>query len=1187
MTFTKFGDLKMDFKQRKRIGIQYFVGVAIAVSTIAASALDTDIYLNNAPSVAPNVMFSLDTSGSMVDNFITIPEAYDSAIVYAGSFSRNFGYLSLDGRIPSSPDGLSSTTLNNVQNCDYATPFIDADGFVSIRAAIGFSDSAASDAYAKKVWFPANRVDFSEPTDGSVFVECKDDSGTHGARSGTGGNYASKQTGTLYSGSAVEEISWDNFPYAVIYSGNYLNYKLNPSATETATRAKLQERVFSDAVKRTPEVFAGLAIFEDKLKPGGDWYNNDDIEYFGLIKRAARDNSIRANQEDLLQELSSITYNNATPLGTALVEMLHYFHGKAQFEAGTAGTDPAVLDTNGHYISPVTSACQKNYVLFVTDGSPFNDVLAGQNFTSASGNYPDYNTIIGNTTCVGNCLDEAAKYMSVADVDGDATNNTYDLDGDGTPDPQTVKVYPVGMEIEETLLEETADAAGTENYYATSAIQFENAIIDILANIKATQAVSMVTASSSVDAFSKVSNRNFIYYGMFAPGTNFQWKGNLKKYRVAYHNSGDSNPYNDIAYITDTDASSPEITQDDGQIVSTARSYWSSYADGNNSLKGGVLDRLKNQSSRNMGGINNWNTGNQSIFTTANNFDISNSFVSSEVGAETRTETERAAIVNYARGQDVNDEDGDGDLTEQRGHLGAIVRSGPVAIQYGGTSATPSIVIFAVTTDGVLHAFDDETGDELWSVVMTDAYSRLVEQYDNGGTLAPWWGIDGGITPMVIDNNANGVVETANGDKVYLYINTGLGLKKWIVIDATKATHSSDYAKVMARSEPPMDTSVNPAVPNSGWEEFALSTARMLPLKYRLAGDTTGRVRRAFLYANGLDSIAEFSYGANTTGRGLTIHEADETQLGSYGDVLWKATHASTGYANMTFSFATTPTTVDTNGDGLADLIYAIDVNAQVWRFHVNRAATTTNNLFSGGILAKLGNDSTGNRRRAYKRVDAALVGAGSDSFILLAVGTGDRMNPLSSTDQDRLHIIKDTTAMSGAVPSRVITPSNLYDATNNLYGEGSADEQTTAADQMQSADGWYVDLPGDQKAISAPLISSGIVNFPVYAPANSVVHGCDSGGMGDGYLYRMKVLTAEPASDYDGDSTLSKGDRFVKLNSGGIPGDAVSHTSPTGVKSLGVNRQFFTSDPSELDPNITANSGADFQGDAAGYWFE
>ena len=1146
--------------------------LVFALTSTTAHSADTDVYLNQSSTVYPNVMFSMDTSGSMQAWYTTIsaPPDYRSSQNYSGVFDTGRFYISVDGRVPTSTSGIASAPLASLDNCDFADDPLDDDGFTAIRAAVAFS-SAATTNYPTLRWLPATKAHFDVSNSSHVSIECSDDSGRHGANASSGSRYAntlSGVSGTLYTTNATNEIDWDKYPFVTVYSGQYLNYKTNPPNNVSMAREVLQNRVIRDAVKRTPDIMAGLARM----------YGTRG----GAIIRAAKNNSVRANQDELLQTLASTSYGGGTPLATTLLEIMHYYHGlpinrSADYYHGSSvshdrsygrlPTDPDAR-TGGTYNSPITYECQKNYVILVTDGEPSWDTGADTDFRASNSLYPNYNAHTGKSYCTGgNCLDELSGYMSKQDAAPSLENN-YDLDGDSLPDPQTVKVYPIGMETQQTLLDNSAAAAGTESYYASDALEFENAFVEILANIKESGGVSMVTATSSNDRFSKTSNREYLYYGQFVPSNNFQWRGNLKKYRYAYN--ADS-----VAYITDTDTTgNPDITTPDGSIIGSARSYWSTSADGNEALKGGVLDRLKlrGANGRLIRGINASGDINVPIMTNSNQLSTANNAYNTGVNANDRTSAERNKIASYALGQDVKDEDEDNNTSEQRGAMGGIVRSSPVAVQYGGTAATPEVVIFATTTDGVLHAFDDDTGDELWSVVMPEAYPYLAEQYDNYYSSTPWWGIDGSLSSRVVDVNENGVIES--GDKVYLYISGGMDLRRWFIVDVTNATKSSDQATLVRRGK--YDAT------SSDWDELGLAISPMIPMTYRLQNDATGVVRSAMIYANGWDAAAEFSYlPENTMGRGLSLYDADS------GDVLWKKSR-NYGGADMKYSFATQPTTVDLNGDGFTDLIYAIDVNAQIWRFNVNNGASTTAALITGGKLATLGNDSDGNRRRAYKRIDAAVVKTGTSNQVILAVGTGDRMNPLSETDNDRLYVIRDQSASAGASPTAVLTENDMYDATANTIGEGSTSAQDTALTTLSGKTGWYINLPaGEQKAISAPLISSGIVNFPVYQVGGAASNPCEDNSMGTGLLYRMNILDATPAADYDGDSNLTAGDRFTVIRGGGIPGDVVFHTSPTGIKTLIVNRDPFVNRPDVMDPTKNATPDDSLQGDAAGYWFE
>lgn len=1131
-----------------RNSLYTFASFAVIAAASTARAADTDVYLNQSAGVFPNVMFSIDTSGSMRARMYATPD-YNRWLSYSGSFDSNSFYVSPNGRIPAVPSGLSSGPMNSLTGCNYADQAVHEDGFTGIRTAFAFT-SASGISVTNNRWIPADRVSFNVTNPTHMSVECSDDSGNHGSAVGGGGLYASTAGGgNLYTTNRADEVDWSKFPFVTVFSGNYLNYRANPPSNVRLTREAIQKRVIRDAVKRTPDIMAGLT----------EIYSRG-----GRILHGLKDNSIRANQQTLLDKLDATRSRWGTPLSGSLLEILHYYHGKRYYNFRS--TDPSTM-TGNTYNSPITSSCQKSYVILVTDGYPCCDYWAGYTFKASNSNYPEFRTITGQNSCFGNCLDEMTQYLSEADAS--SLPNIYDLDGDSNPDPQTVKVYPIGMEINQQLLDDAAAAAGTESYYARNAVEFENAFVEILATIKEEGGVSMVTASSGNDRFSKTSNREYLYYGQFVPSSKAQWRGNLKKYRYAYRSNG-------VAYITDSQPSKPDISTFDGKVSSTAKSYWSTSVDGNQALEGGVVDRLKVKAAwgRNMYGIHNWSNTNQAIMLPGHKLsNINDSFLVNEMNVGGRSTTEKQNIVKYAVGQDVKDENGNNNRTEQRGALGAIVRSSPLPIQYGGTQAQPKVVVFVTTTDGVLHAFDDKTGDELWSVVMPEAYSQLSKQYDNPNSSSPWWGIDGSMTARVDDKNENGIIET--GDKVMLYISAGLSMRRWFMVDVTNALQSSGQAKLVRRGM------YNAA--EADWKEHGLATANMVVMNYRLSGDSTGKVRKAMVYANGWDPDAEFSYGPATMGRGLTLHDADD------GSVLWKQLYDGPSSA-MKYSFPTEPTVVDIDGDGYTDLIYAIDVNANIWRFNVNNNAPNTRTMISGAKFATLGANTDGNRRRAYKRLDAALVQTPDGVKVLLAVGTGDRMNPLSQTDNDRLYVITDKTAASGVSPTSVLSANvDFYDATDNILGQGSDSAKLTAIAEFDQRSGWFIDLPPGQKAISAPLISAGIVNFPVYHVGSASADPCVSGSAGSGVLYRLSVLDGTPVADYNGDDNdeLSKEDRYVQIRGNGIPGDVVYHTSAAGIKTIVVNMDTFINKPDKDDPTKPMTPENNFQGDSAGYWFE
>src|SRR5690606_17933359 len=88
------------------------------------------------------------------------------------------------------------------------------------------------------------------------------------------------------------------------------------------------------------------------------------------------------------------------------------------------------------------------------------------------------------------------------------------------------------------------------------------------------------------------------------------------------------------------------------------------------------------------------------------------------------TTTERNKLIDFVHGLDAYDQDGDGDTTEKRlWLLGDIIHSVPLIVNYG-TAANPDALVIVGANDGMLHAFDDATGEEVWAFVPPDVLER-------------------------------------------------------------------------------------------------------------------------------------------------------------------------------------------------------------------------------------------------------------------------------------------------------------------------------------------------------------------------------------------------------------------------------------------------------------------------------
>ncbi|HEX6930098.1 MAG TPA: hypothetical protein VF267_12650, partial [Gammaproteobacteria bacterium] len=123
---------------------------------------------------------------------------------------------------------------------------------------------------------------------------------------------------------------------------------------------------------------------------------------------------------------------------------------------------------------------------------------------------------------------------------------------------------------------------------------------------------------------------------------------------------------------------------------------------------------------------------------------------------------------------------------------------------------------------------------------------------------------------------------------------------------------------------------------------------------------------------------------------------------------------------------------------------------------------------------------------------------------------------------------------------------SDLYNATENLAGQGSDTERSAAITAMDSSDGWYINLVSasganeGEKVLSEATTIQGTVFFTTFTPTSSVqqANAC-APSQGLARAYNVDVRYARPVRNFNGtgpDDALTREDRRTTLARGGIP---------------------------------------------------
>ena len=161
----------------------------------------------------------------------------------------------------------------------------------------------------------------------------------------------------------------------------------------------------------------------------------------------------------------------------------------------------------------------------------------------------------------------------------------------------------------------------------------------------------------------------------------------------------------------------------------------------------------------------------------------------------------KANIINYIRGADVFDEDGDSDVTENRFTItGDVLHSEPSIFQYRYADGTSRTMVYFGANDGMLHAVLDVTessgvpptvtshGTEEWAFIPPDQLPRLKEMIEGVGHQSY---VD--ATPKIYfkDMDGDGVLDSGDGDRVVLVCSERKGWYQLLCIGCDRSFFSA------------------------------------------------------------------------------------------------------------------------------------------------------------------------------------------------------------------------------------------------------------------------------------------------------------------------------------------------------------------------------------------------------------
>jgi type IV pilus assembly protein PilY1 len=751
--------------------------------------------------------------------------------------------------------------------------------------------------------------------------------------------------------------------------------------------------------------------------------NNTNGVRFGVMKFANNGSqgsggagmvaTIGTAKATMVTAINGINPSGFTPLGEQLSDAGRYYRGET-------------LRNGNTYTTPIQYACQPNFVILMTDGL--------QNGS-----------------------------LDVSDIATNRYNNDHASWFTGT---QNVIVHTIGFALppgdqaaSNVELQETAANGGGSFYSSDDSAQLEQALQNAISQILAAT-FSFATPVVPTTGTSGVA-RAYLASFQSNPTRPF-WRGYLKAYN------------RDANGLIEVDANGVPLVStlawDAGQALSTTSA-----------------------SSRTIktyigGSLQNFATTTSALTTTVMAVD-SVSGTNRLLGEDTPSEA-RDALINFVRGTpDTNDEDADGNSSEARPwKLGDIFHSTPVLIKppfflstdssyntFKSANASRTTVLLAGANDGMLHAFRESDGAELWAFIPPDQLDDLKDLTANSAQHD--YLVDG--SPVSTDVNI-GTPGTPNWKTIVIF-GQRRGGKNYYALDITDTTN------------PQYMWSFTDAKMGETWSDPAIAKIKM----------SDGSSKYVAFIGGGYDTPSN-----NGSGKAFYVVDvANGAKLWEY----YKPGSVSDDRQYMNFSLAAAPRAVDLNNDGHVDRVYSGDVGGQLWKFDLSTPATISSGVITNWDPAQKGKrffvgapsqtnpPAAGEYYPAQAIYTPPALALDAARNLWIYFGTGDRNHPNNSSS-NRFYAIKDT------------TESSTWTATMT---QGSPFQESSLADVTSGSgiitQGYYITLSANEKVLSAADAFNSIVLFTTFTPTTATV--CGAGG-GDAKLYAINLITGDAALD-------------------------------------------------------------------------
>ncbi|MBU1056269.1 MAG: hypothetical protein KKC46_20945 [Proteobacteria bacterium] len=579
----------------------------------------------------------------------------------------------------------------------------------------------------------------------------------------------------------------------------------------------------------------------------------------------------------------------------------------------------------------IQRSCNQNFVITISDGYADNDTLG-----------VDWNSSVTNYAELDNAEDTQYHYTQDPYQNPTPDPDYYDdiagfmyshrfLDYSPIPEDErersadNIVVHNIGFSTESSMLKHASELSNGVYLTAYSKSQLVNAFYAL--GILIAEYTSYTAPVVSVDETNRVQSGDRLYMALFKPNESLYWTGNIKKYGLLYGEKPDCE--NDAEWYV-VDKTNKSATTCVGEMIPETTSFWSSSFDGGDVEKGGVAQVLYNKIPYTSGKLTTTNATFRNIYKCDGSLNLV------KVGTDTLTKAELGVpqdadvydIVNFIYGYTYDshtaatalDAGGDplelGSPVSKRWPLGPIIHSSPKIIDYldsGGILEKRYIAVGA--NDGMLHIFDNDSGDEVFAFMPTEVITKLKNFDPSKSDSQKVYTVDG--SPMLLE------YKDGSDNKKLLVFGLRRGGKAYYALDVSSKTAG--------------DWTVKWKVTNSNLPELGLSFATPKHIKL----DTgLGTYASYLLIPGGYDSDKE-DRSDLTRNFELTSTFKDDTGRGIYilniadGSIAKQFVYDSTLEPQMKYCFPADPNVV-TGPKGVFSAAYMADIYGQVWKLSYN-----------------------------------------------------------------------------------------------------------------------------------------------------------------------------------------------------------------------------------------------------------